>query len=284
MAENRHHYSMLPSDKGFTASSDSSIEIFLNLRQAYTITPHSHPHFELIYIINGKRNVIINDRKNRAGPGDLLVYRPNEVHEESMGSKTLSYVVMRFNPQALSEARVQFPPLERIGPVVHLPNKSNFLELFRRMIQEKENPAEGSDLIMGAYLVEFVVMLRRAIEKALGEKEPANATRSTRIRTAVETIQDNLTRDINLEQLAQNAFMSKSHFSHIFKEETGESPKGYLIKERIAKAKELLSQTDKSAQDIAHALGYESPYFFYRQFKQKTGMTTAEYREKSKKA
>src|SRR5262249_27745730 len=149
---------------------------------------------------------------------------------------------------------------------------------------EKEHSREGGNLLLGAYLVEFVVLLRRAVDEAMGQRTNGHTSPSSpeqRVRAAVETIQENMSGDLNLAELAKRSFMSVSHFSHVFKEATGESPKSYLIKERIEKAKKLLSQTEEPAQDIAHRLGYDSTYFFYRQFKQRTGLTTAEYRRRA---
>ena len=102
-----------------------------------------------------------------------------------------------------------------------------------------------------------------------------------RIQLSIEFMQDAKGRGASVEAVAQKAFMSVSHFSHVFKRTTGESPKRYAINKRIEQAKELLRDTDLSASEIATILEYESPSFFYRQFKQKTGMTTTAFRERS---
>jgi AraC-like DNA-binding protein len=264
--------------------SDASVQMFLNVRGPYDITPHAHPHFEIIYILRGTRCLVMGDKTYRARRGDLMIFRPGDVHREYSGSKTISYFVIRFHPEELSSARLEFPQRERLGPVIPLPSRERFLEIFGRMIEEKERSKEGGNLLLGAYLVEFVVLLRRAVDEVMGKRANGPhgpASPEHRIRAAVETIQQNLSGDLNLAELAKRSFMSVSHFSHVFKEAVGESPKSYLIKERIEKAKKLLAETDDPAQDIAQRLGYENSYFFYRQFKQRTGLTTAEFRRRA---
>jgi AraC-like DNA-binding protein len=265
----------------FHPQDNNSLQIF-NGGGEYRIPEHAHPHFELIYILRGCRGLVMNGKTYRAHGGDLMVFRPGEAHSEFSVSKILNYVVMRFRENKLSSASLEFPDTNRIGPIIRLPNRERFTNLFSKMAEEHQHPQSGSELLLGTYLVEFVVLIRRAVEEKLSEKSDSNILPRTRIRTAIESIQENLSRDLNLEKLARNSFMSVSHFSHLFKEEIGESPKSYQIKERIEKAKCLLAESDISAQEIASELGYESPYFFYRQFKQKTGMTTAEYRKRER--
>jgi len=264
--------------------SDSSVQMFLNVKGPYDIAAHAHPHFELIYILRGTRCLVVGGKTYRARRGDLMIFRPGDVHREYSGSKTISYFVMRFHPDELSSARLEFPKRERLGPVIPLPSTDRFLEIFGRMIDEKEHAREGGNLLLGAYLVEFVVLLRRAVDQAMGKRSNGASGPTSpeqRVRSAVETIQQNLSGDLNLAELAKRSFMSVSHFSHVFKEAIGESPKSYLIKERIEKAKKLLAETVEPAQDIAQRLGYENSYFFYRQFKQRTGLTTAEFRRRA---
>ena len=244
---------------------------------------HSHPHFELLYIIRGVRAVELNGRHYKARSGDLLVFRPNEYHAEYAGTKTASYFVFRFRPDELVKAHLNFPGPNAAGPVISLPHQEEFYDLFDRMMYEQNHGAEGSQLLLGAYLVEFVVKLRRAVNQALGRKTDGDLDSiHIRIRNAMDLIQKNISGDMDLKTIARNVFMSASHFSRVFKEGTGESPKHYLIQERVKKAKELLANTDRTAGEIAELLGYESPYYFYRQFRRKTGLTAGTYRQRFK--
>lgn len=64
-----------------------------------------------------------------------------------------------------------------------------------------------------------------------------------------------------------------------FKEELGgQTLHEYVIGRRIARARVLLVETDLSLSAIAERLGYDSVFFFSRQFKQQAGVTPGEYR------
>ncbi|OGV48324.1 MAG: hypothetical protein A2X49_13880 [Lentisphaerae bacterium GWF2_52_8] len=263
--------------------SSGRIEAFVNMPQGVfdPAQRHYHPHFELLYIVRGVRALELNGQRYKAPAGTLLVFRPGDEHVEFAGTRKVSLFVLRFMPQELVGAKIAFPKLDADGPLLKLPHRQEFLDIFTRMLEENESSDPESKTLLGAYLIEFVVKLRRAIKEALGPECQDRDSIRSRIVAAADLMQQNLSQALSLNDVAQRAFMSSSHFSHSFKERLGESPKRYQIRKRMEKAKELLARTSIPASDIAKKLGYRSPYFFYRQFKRKTGITPSEYRTKS---
>jgi AraC family transcriptional regulator len=72
----------------------------------------------------------------------------------------------------------------------------------------------------------------------------------------------NIDKEFDLTALAEEAGMSEFHFSRLFKQTTGFSPLQYLTQRRIALARQLLRETDKSMIEIALEIGYSSPNHF----------------------
>ena len=240
---------------------------------------HFHPHYELLYITKGSRALWMDGREYRAEAGDLIVFRPGEPHLEYAGSRTVSYFVYRFRTEDLSSSHLEFPDAHRC-PVLNLPHKAEFVNLFNQIRSEFQQQDADAQLLLGAYLVEFVVKLRRAVhESARAGKKPERGVRD-RINIAAALLQENASGGMGLEKLARRTFMSMSHFAHSFKACVGESPRRFQIHGRIEQAKALLMETEKPATEIAQQLGYASPYFFYRQFRAKTGYTTTQFRSR----
>lgn len=262
--------------------SGSRLELFLNHRPGRLSTPHRHRHFELLFILKGRRGLRLGGRGYVAGPGDVMIFRPGDVHEEFPRSKSISYIVLRFSAEELARAGVAFPDTSDLGPVFGLPDRERFERLFNRMVLECRGGAADSQLLLGAYITEFVVLLGRAARRLAASADGGRAPRPDRVLAAVELIRENLGGELRLDELARASFMSPSHFAHRFREQVGAPPRRFMIAERIEQAKRLLAGTDRSAQDISRELGYESPYFFYRQFRQKTGMTTGEFRRRER--
>lgn len=86
---------------------------------------------------------------------------------------------------------------------------------------------------------------------------------------------------IRTEDIAKAVYMSRSHLSTLFKKETGISLNDYIHQIKIAKARELLSDSSKSITLISDYLGYSSSSHFTRVFIQITGTTPKQYRKRT---
>ncbi|MBQ2705601.1 MAG: helix-turn-helix transcriptional regulator, partial [Agathobacter sp.] len=80
--------------------------------------------------------------------------------------------------------------------------------------------------------------------------------------------------------IANALFISRSHLSTRFKQETGMNLTEYIHYIKISEAKHLLKHTDKNLLLISNYLGYSSQSHFTRIFKKMVGMSPIEYREK----
>ena len=96
-------------------------------------------------------------------------------------------------------------------------------------------------------------------------------SRGHRISAVLRYMQENFRRAISVEQLAERASMSSSAFHHNFKSMTSLSPLQYLKTLRLHHARLLMLQQGMSAGDASHAVGYNSPSQFSREFKRLFG-------------
>lgn len=86
--------------------------------------------------------------------------------------------------------------------------------------------------------------------------------------------------DIDVYNMAHNLNISYSLLRRLFIEYTGENIMIYTNALRIEKARELLKTTDKSLQEIAVEIGYNTTQSFNRNFKRFEGITPGEYRKR----
>jgi len=92
-------------------------------------------------------------------------------------------------------------------------------------------------------------------------------------------IQNNLGRDICVNELANMACFSKDHFSRVFKSITGMAPCDYIIQKRIERAQFLLLTTEMGQNEIIEETGFRSASYFSRIFKKITTYTPEKYRK-----
>jgi AraC-like DNA-binding protein len=258
-----------------------SIEAYYDRRND-NFKAHSHTCFEILIIIRGKRNVRINGKEFLAKDGDIVVFFPGEVHEEKTLSETISYLGLRFWDYDLKQLKVDFPDLPPSFHIFNVSRQTELMNVLNKIMAENKSGLPGADTLKGAYFVEFVVFLRRAFLDAMKGASEKNAGAKERISSAVELMKKTLDNPLNLSELAKSSFLSASYFSQVFKERTGKSPRQFIIKEKIEKAKKLLLETDKSIKQISDELGYEAEPYFFRQFKQKTGATPMDFRNSKK--
>lgn len=92
-------------------------------------------------------------------------------------------------------------------------------------------------------------------------------------------IDNNLDRDISIQELADRAHLHPNYFCRFFKKHTGLTPMDYIASKRIAKAKELLLSTRLPINQIALMTGFSDYNYFSRQFKHYTDFTPGDYRK-----
>jgi AraC-like DNA-binding protein len=84
---------------------------------------------------------------------------------------------------------------------------------------------------------------------------------------------------LDVEEMAQAAGLSRSHFSREFRRAFGESPHAYLMTRRLERAATLLRTTDRSVAEICLDVGLQGVGSFTTSFKRIHGMTPTAYRE-----
>ena len=84
--------------------------------------------------------------------------------------------------------------------------------------------------------------------------------------------------NISLKMLEDEFYFNASYISRIFKIKTGENYSDYLLKLRIARAKELLETSNYSIRQISEMVGFSSSKYFSKVFKDMEGRQPVTYR------
>ena len=100
-----------------------------------------------------------------------------------------------------------------------------------------------------------------------------------RLQTSIDFIENNLTEDITLTEVASKANCSLYHFHRLFQILVGNSVKEYIRKRRLTLAAKQLVKTKKSIIDIAFDYRYGAPESFTRAFKKMYGLAPLQYRK-----
>jgi AraC-like DNA-binding protein len=96
-----------------------------------------------------------------------------------------------------------------------------------------------------------------------------------------EIMETNYPYDLGIEAYARMTNRSVSSFKRDFQSIYKTTPGRWLIEKKLTHAKNLLIQTEDTISNIAFDSGFENTAHFCRLFKQKTGLTSLEYRKKA---
>ena len=108
--------------------------------------------------------------------------------------------------------------------------------------------------------------------------EQNSQNRYLKIISSAKTYIDNnyQNHELSIDMVAHAVHMSPSHFSVIFKNETGMSFTNYLIQKRIEKSKELIRTTDMKVYEISYKVGYDTAAYFSTAFRKITGISPSD--------
>ncbi len=103
---------------------------------------------------------------------------------------------------------------------------------------------------------------------------------SSIVTAAINYIRAHYAQTISLGDVADSIEVSKSYLSLLFKQETGINFSKYLLDYRIERARQLLAQPTIRIYEIAERVGFMNPYYFSKVFRECTGMSCREYRDR----
>lgn len=138
-------------------------------------------------------------------------------------------------------------------------------------------------LAVAAYEVRWYRHWRRMRQKAAREQlvSPSELEITSQdeqlIQKAVKAVEDNLTNDFTVEDLAAALGMTRGHLYRKMMTITGKGPADFIRTIRLKRARQLLDESGMQIAEITYAVGYSSPKVFSRNFKAKFGVVPSDY-------
>jgi len=157
-------------------------------------------------------------------------------------------------------------------------DQSEAVRLFRYCLDALYEGYGQATLIYAAQSVQHILSLLLYRNHALPTEQHRKNWRSS-LESMVEFMHEHLSEPLRLEDFAAEAGLSVSHFSELFRSQTGQSPMAFFIHLRMRLACRLLDLSDKPVKVVAIETGYRDPYYFSRVFKKAMGLSPEKYRE-----
>jgi len=261
----------------------------------YMSKTHSHPFFELVYVVKGTVIHTLDNKTMIIKPGDYFLINLNSYHGYNALPSTTDFEIINcmFMPSFIDPILSNTKTFEEIlnnylirfgytkygsAPTQNVYHDVDncMYDLAKKMLDEYNHKKKGYEDIIRYFLMTAIIYLVRN-EAAQEDSKVDDVTRYIK-----EYVANNYNQPICLSNICKNTDLSLSNISKIFTRKAGMNFRDYLQKVRIEKACQLLELTNKNIAEISELVGYSDPAFFYRAFKNVLGLTPLEYRRHSK--
>lgn len=263
--------------------------IFHNERKNSSVLAHWHKSLEISYTMSGKISAFtIDGTVHETDAGDILVVNSNAVHSiwnDHNITKALSLIF----PYAFIKAEI--PDYDNKS--FRLTNQIAFTDLQKEKLDElrglldryfivmESDGAEKARLLLKGILYQILFLLDTHFSVPKTEQNRGHSSLPL-IAAITQYIDENLDKDLALDQLAAAFHLSYTHLCRLFKKETGSTIHSYIVEQRLNQAIKLLMFTDKNIRYIVDACGFPNQKSFSAAFKNKYGMTPKRYRDEKK--
>jgi len=225
------------------------------------VEKHKHKAYELIYYIEGSGVCATENNVYAYNSLDYFICPPETVHWETHETTTSVICITFFIPEKT-----------QLDENIYYDFNKNILAIATQIKNEAYNKPLHYDKMLTAMTEKLLIELIRSITE-----KNANDNEVLKVR---KYINENFQYDISVEDMAKQAGYSYDYFRHIFKKQTGVSPKRYLINKRLNHAKKLLSTSTMLISDVSMLSGFPDIAEFSMLFKKNTGISPSEYRKR----
>ena len=254
---------------------------------------HKHSDFEICYILSGSGVYRLRDGVCEFRAGDIFVFGTNQIHciTDTDGDEPTLLLNVQFEPRLIwspfsnlldEDYRKLFNG--KCEKLILDSEVASFLsEKLLSIHREAVERRAGYQIMLRAYLCEIIGGLVRDCGIEIQE-EKRDGRRESLIclDRAMTFINENLDKQLTLEEIASHAGFSRTYFSTLFSSFNGLSPWEYITIRRIERSKELLRTTEHSVLEVATQCGFCNLSNFNRKFIRIVGTTPNAYRKKEK--
>lgn len=263
-----------------TAARDSS-------NKAISNEFHLHNSYEIYLFLDGDVNYFVEQSFYKLQKGNLLIFNSNEIHKAViLTDMTYERIVIHFKPEAIEKFCTKTTNLlacfqNRATGQHNITLLDNhqincFTALTTKLIDKLGEDGYGSDALAFSYLIELLVMVN---DRYLSDSQTTANVTSPKIKTALEYIEVNLTKNLSLDHLSKSLSINKYYLSHIFKKETGSTLYQYILMKRISLAKQFLI-SGSTVTEACYQSGFNDYSNFIRTFKKITGFSPGYFKSK----
>ncbi len=226
------------------------------------------------YTLAGEGELEFGGERHPLRPGDAMLLTIPEDHCYRLPKHSRHWEYYYISIDGSEAMRLFREFRRRHGFLLKFPPEAEVVKCLERILERLRNREVADPEAASRLAYDFLMTLLQSVpggSASGGEKLLPLVNRYCLAR---------LDRPVTVAELARQAHLSYWHFSHRFREETGESPYDYIVKLRFAYAARLLEDEGESVKSVAFACGFTDPSNFCKVFRRIYGKTPEKFRQR----
>lgn len=234
--------------------------------------PAVRDHYLIHCVISGSGLFSCGGKSFSLSAGDGFLVAPSEVVSYSASeTDPWEYCWVGFNGSDAKRLMAQ-TGLLRFAPVFHYDKGSRVEDLLMNICNNYSS-GPSAEARMEAGLLLFLAELM----ELYGAPSSPHDSGFEYVQKAIRYIDFNYSSNIDINDVAASAGISRSHLYRLFMQHISMSPNEYLMRFRISKSAELLEGNRLSVGEVAYSTGFSDQLYFSRVFKKYMGMPPSRY-------
>jgi AraC-like DNA-binding protein len=230
--------------------------------------------YQLIYLVEGEG--VFDSRKSgkiKLKAGSIILVFPDYWHRyKPVDTKLWQTYWVGFQGK-LAREFIEKIDLSHKNPVKIIGYQEKIVRVFHDILETSQLEHFGYQQIFVGEIIKLIGIIHTIHRKSEIKQKDAD-----RIVQEAKVILMQNSLSISMQKVSKELNMGYSSFRKLFRDYTGISPGQYQMQHKINKAISLLNEGKLSVKEIASELQFESPQYFGRIFKKKTGKTPMEFR------
>lgn len=268
------------------------VRIFNNVNFDYPL--HYHPdEYEITYTEGCRGTLIAGNNMTTFKDPDLVLTGPGLPHSwydlpDSTNDTNKRITVIHFTDEIFPEHWLDAEEFSSVKKLLIESLKGiQFKNSTAKELRKKFNTLEQGQGIKNFSII-VQILARLSKEKRMKMLSDVSLNlhdakeEEERFKNVHEYIINKFRKKLYIREVAEIAGLSESAFSHYFKKHSLKSFSDFVIDLRLYYARELLRNTSTSITSIAYESGFNSISNFNRLFRERSGMTPGDFRNKHK--
>ena len=268
---------------------------YMELSKDFHYEGESHNFWELVYIDSGEMICTSDDNKFTLKSGELIFHKPNEFHNlagDGVSSPNISIISFECDSPAMYDFAgkiFKLTPDERTflsmffkEGILCYRMENEYNPLIEKLYKRDDAPFGCSQMSKNLLEVFLIMLSRNKIVSTKPERKSYlidGVAVPSEVKQILDLMREHLYDSLTVKEIANTINRSESYTKKVFTKYY----EGGIIKHfnslKIKEARRLIRNGEYSMEQISNMLGFDSPQYFSRCFKQFTRLSPLQYKK-----